>query len=81
MTRDDLLAAALVLAFAVLVTAHVAIVAGLLGEKPRARAIVALVVAPLAPYWALRGGMRVRGGIWVVSAVGYVVLRGGGGGA
>jgi hypothetical protein len=66
---------ALVLAFAVLVTVHLAIVLGLLGRAPRWRSLVALVVAPLAPYWAFRAGMYVRAVAWVVSGVAYAVAR------
>jgi hypothetical protein len=74
MSRDEIVAAALVLAFAVLVTVHVTIVAGLLGRAPRWRALPALVVAPLAPYWAWRT-MRRRALVWVASAAAYAVLR------
>jgi uncharacterized ion transporter superfamily protein YfcC len=73
MTRDESVAAALVLAFAVLVTVHVALVAGLLGRAPRWRAAVAVVVAPLAPYWGFREGMHVRSGLWVAAALAYGV--------
>ncbi len=75
MTRDDLLAGALVLAFATLVTSHVALVAGLCGMRPRTRALLAFFVAPLAPYWGWRAGMRVRGSFWVGSALAYATLR------
>lgn len=74
MSRDEVVAGALLLAFAVLVTVHVAIVAGLLGRRPRWRAPAALVVAPLAPYWAWTT-MRKRAVLWVGSAVAYAVLR------
>lgn len=62
-----------VLAFALLVTAHLAIVVGLVAKTPRWRGLVALVVAPLAPYWAWREHMRVRAGIWAVGVVLYVI--------
>jgi hypothetical protein len=74
MPRDEIVAAALVLAFAVLVTVHVAIVAGLLARSPRWRALPALIVAPLAPYWAWTA-MRRRALVWMASAVAYAVLR------
>lgn len=74
MSRDEIVATALVLAFAVLVTAHVAIVAGLAGRAPRWRALPALVVAPLAPYWAWPT-MRRRAIVWLGSAAAYAVLR------
>jgi hypothetical protein len=75
MTRDELLFLSLLLAFAVLVTAHVAIAFGLARRKPRWKAILALAVVPLAPYWGARSGMHVRTVAWVVSALVYVTLR------
>lgn len=73
--KDVILVSAVVLAFALLVTAHLAIVVGLVAKTPRWRALVALVFAPLAPYWAWREHMRVRAGIWAVGVVVYVVAR------
>jgi hypothetical protein len=83
MTRDDFIVGGLVLSFALLVTSHVTLVVGLAGRKPRKRALLALVVAPLAPSWGLREGMRGRAGVWGVSVVVYgvllvVAMRGGG---
>lgn len=74
MTRDEIVAALLVVAFAILVTTHVVIVFGLAGVPPRWRAFVALVVPPLAPYWAWRW-MRGRSILWIVGAASYAVLR------
>ena len=74
MSRDELVAGALVLAFAVVVTAHVTLVVGLAGRAPRWRALVALVVPPLAPYWGWNG-LRRRSVLWVAGAVVYAVLR------
>lgn len=71
--KDMVLMGVVVLAFAFLVTAHLAIAVGLVAKTPRWRALVALVVAPLAPYWAWRDHMRVRAGIWVVGLVLYVI--------
>ena len=75
MNRDDFLAIALVLTFATLVTSHVAIIAGLFGVRPRKRAVLAFFVAPLAPYWGFRAGMRFRAVLWVTTAIAYAVLR------
>jgi hypothetical protein len=74
--KDGILVGGLVLAFATLVTVHVAIVLGLAWRDPRWRALAAFVVPPLAPYWALRSGMMVRGAIWIVSVVLYTSLLG-----
>jgi hypothetical protein len=75
MKRDAIVAAAVVLAFAALVAAHVAIVASLARCSPRWRALAALVAAPLAPYWGWREGMRWRARVWVVAALAYGVAR------
>jgi hypothetical protein len=72
--KDVVLIVGLVLASATLVTVHVAIVLGLAGRDPRWRALVAFVVPPLAPYWALRGGMVKRGSLWIGSVVLYSAL-------
>jgi hypothetical protein len=74
MSRDELVAAALVLAFAAAVTAHVTLVLGLAGRAPRWRALAALVVPPLAPYWGW-SGLRTRAVLWVAAIAAYGVLR------
>jgi len=74
MTHDDFLVGALVLAFALLVTSHVTLVFGLASRHPRKRALLALFVVPLAPYWGMRTGMRARAGVWLTSAITYAAL-------
>jgi hypothetical protein len=74
--KDAVLIAGVVVAFATLCTVHVAIVVSLLRQHPRWRALVAFVVPPLAPYWALRTGMVIRGGIWIGSVILYTTLLG-----
>jgi hypothetical protein len=74
--RDAIVVGGLVLAFATLVTVHVAIVLGLAWKSPRWRALAAFLVPPLAPYWALQSGMVVRGAIWIGSVVLYTSLLG-----
>ena len=61
--------------FAVAVTAHVAIATGLALRHPRSRGFVALVVPPLAPYWAFKSGMRARATAWLVAVVAYGLAR------
>jgi hypothetical protein len=73
MTRDEWVMAVLVVAFATLLTAHVALVFGLASRPPRWRAAAAALVAPLAPFWGLRAGMPGRSALWLASAVVYVV--------
>jgi hypothetical protein len=72
--KDVAVTLVLVLSFAALVTAHAAIVVGLVSRTPRWRAAVALVVAPLAPYWALATGMKARGWTWIGSVSLYTVM-------
>jgi hypothetical protein len=74
MSRDEVVSAALVVAFASLVTVHVTLVAGLASRPPRWRALVALVLVPLAPFWGRAERMHVRTVAWVVSAAAYAVL-------
>jgi hypothetical protein len=64
---------ALVVGFALLATAHLAIVAGLAARAPRSRSLAALVVPPLAVYWAIRERMFARGVAWSVGAAVYLV--------
>jgi hypothetical protein len=71
--KDVAVTLVLVLSFAALVTAHVAIAIGLALKEPRWRAVVALLVAPLAPYWALATGMKARGWAWIGSVCLYSV--------
>jgi hypothetical protein len=73
MTRDIVVLAVLLGAFATLVTAHVTLALGLARRVPRWRAPVAFVVPPLAPWWGWQTNMRVRAGIWIVAAVVYAI--------
>jgi len=75
MSSDLRLVLLLVASFGVFVTAHVALVFGLAVRHPRWRALVALPVAPLAPYWGARAGMHARVVVWGISAAAYIVLR------
>ncbi|MGA3121266.1 MAG: hypothetical protein ABSF69_10915 [Polyangiaceae bacterium] len=73
MTQDLFVVVALVVAFAALVTVHVTLIIGLTRRRPRWRAIVALFVVPLAPWWGWQQRMRLRAAIWIVAAVAYAV--------
>lgn len=61
--------------FAVFVTAHVALVYGLLNKKPRWRGLAAILVWPVAPVWGLQTGMRFRSAIWIAALLVYAVMR------
>jgi hypothetical protein len=71
--RDRIVVAVLVGAFATLVTAHLTTVARLGARRPRWRAPLALVLPPLAPYWAARAGLRAEAALWAASAAVYAV--------
>jgi hypothetical protein len=75
MSRDEGIFLALVVAFAALVTAHLSLVAALARTRAWWRAVVALVVVPLAPIWGYRERLRVRTGLWVASATVYIAAR------
>lgn len=64
---------AIVASFATLVTAHVALAAGLVVRDPWWRGPLALIVAPLAPLWGWRERMRARSVVWIVALVVYGV--------
>ena len=63
----------LVAAFAALLTAHVTLAVGLIRRAPRWHALVAFIVAPLAPWWGWQAHMRIRGALWVAAAAVYAV--------
>lgn len=71
--KDLVLVIALVVASAAMFTAHVALTYGLAFRPPRWRALVGFFVAPLAPYWGFREGMKIRAGIWAGALVVYVI--------
>jgi hypothetical protein len=74
--RDLALTLAVIVAFAGLVTAHVTIAIGLLRRPERRwRAPLALVLPPLAPYFAVGARMWVRASIWVACLGGYGITR------
>jgi hypothetical protein len=70
-TADLFVLTTLVVAFATLVTVHVTLTVGLARRRPRWRAPVALVIAPLAPWWGWRERMRIRGALWVIAVLVY----------
>ena len=71
--RDAALTIGLVLAFAALITVHIATLFGLTRRRHVKAALVSLVFPPLAPYWAFARGMRARAIAWVASAALYAV--------
>jgi hypothetical protein len=71
--RDAVIVTLLVLGFALLVTAHVALCGFLvLRAKPRWRGLAAFVVPPLAPWWGLREGRTLTTSLWIVSLLLYL---------
>ena len=61
------------LAFAALVTAHVRLLFGLVAREPRIRALWALGVPPLAPYWGYQAGLRGWATAWGIALVTYAL--------
>lgn len=72
---DAFLVILMVTSFAVLVTTHVALAAGLAGRRPRSRGLVALLVPPTAPYFGIRERMWVRSIVWALSLAIYLAAR------
>ena len=72
---DAFLVFTIVASFAAFVTAHVALAVGLVGRRPRARAVVALLLPPLAPYFGIREKMWARSILWGAALVAYLAAR------
>jgi hypothetical protein len=73
--KDIIVLATLIVAFASLVTIHVAVASRLvLRARPRWRGLVALVVPPLAPILAFREGWRRSGIAWIAAVLVYVAV-------
>jgi hypothetical protein len=66
----------LVVAFATLLTAHITLAVGLGRRAPRWHALLALFVAPLAPWWGWQAKMRLRAALWMAAAAVYGVALG-----
>jgi hypothetical protein len=74
--RDYAVLAGLLLSFATLLTTHVAIAVRLgLRARPRYRGVVALLVPPLAPFWAYEQRWRTMVLLWVGAVAVYLVTR------
>ncbi len=72
--RDRIVLGLLLFGFAGFVTSHVLSVLALtLSHRPRWRGLLALVVAPLAPFWLWRAGRRALPIVWAVTLVAYAV--------
>ena len=62
----------LVVSFALLVTAHVALSVGLALRRPRWRGPLAFLVPPLAPWWGMQQRMRAWSLLWIGSLAIYL---------
>jgi hypothetical protein len=58
---------ALAIVVLALLAAHVVLVAGLARRGTWGRALVALFVAPLAPWWGWQAGLRTATIVWAVA--------------
>jgi hypothetical protein len=74
--RDFAVLAALLVSFATLLTTHVVIAVRLAWRtRPRYRGLVALLVPPLAPWWAYGQRWRRLVALWVGAIAVYLVAR------
>ncbi|HXN34200.1 MAG TPA: hypothetical protein VN894_20200 [Polyangiaceae bacterium] len=64
---------ALAVALAAFAVAHLTLVAGLARRRPWWRAILALAVPPLAPWWGWRAGLRARAIAWGTALALYAI--------
>jgi hypothetical protein len=71
--KATLVGATLLVALAVQLTAHVALVVGLARRKPRWRALVAAIVPPLAPVWGW-SEMPKRARAWAIAFTAYALV-------
>lgn len=62
-------------ALGLLFTAHVALVGALFWLTPRWRALLALLVPPLAPYFGWQARRYVWSGIWLLASIAYIASR------
>lgn len=72
---DTQVFASLVLSSAVGVTAHVAIAWQLAAIEPRWRALLALLVPPLALVFGIRSRLYVTSAVWLVAWIAYLCVR------
>jgi hypothetical protein len=74
----QVLAAIVAIGLLVFAGAHAALLVSLALREPRYRALIALAVPPLAPYWAWQSGLKARVYLWaaalVIYAAGVAVL-------
>lgn len=62
----------LAVAFGTLGTAHVALLFGFMARPPRWRALLALLVPPLAPYWGWQERRPLAATLWLLGLFGYL---------
>lgn len=69
---DVILVIVIAASFALMVTAQLATLAGLLRRKQPWRALSGLLMPPLCFYWAYVEGMRVRAVVWLIGTLVYL---------
>jgi hypothetical protein len=75
MSRDEIVALVLIGSFACWATVHLVIAAKLLSAPPRWRGLMALIVPPLAPYWAARTARPWLALAWGVACITWLFVR------
>lgn len=73
--KDVIVLGALVLSFAVWATTHLVIAVRLTARAPRWRGPAALVIPPLAPWWAFEEEWKVTAGLWIGAVLVYAGAR------
>ncbi len=73
MAKDVALVALSSLAFGLLVTTHFLLCLAIGAKRPRYRALIALFVPPLAPYWGFVGKRRVLSAAWLGALFVYIL--------
>ena len=71
--KDIIVVALVVVAFAWVVTMHVAIAFGLGQREPRWRGLIAFALPVIGPYWAWHAHMRKRVWLWLGGVIVYLV--------
>jgi hypothetical protein len=72
---DFVLLGGLLIGFALLVTAHVALSVKLALRQPHWQGAVALIVPPFAPLWGFRAGFSRWSWSWIGAVVLYALAR------
>jgi hypothetical protein len=74
-SRDEIVVCLLIGSLVAWGVVHVLVVSALLSSPARWKGLVALIVVPLAPYWAARAKLWVRVALWCATLVTWLAVR------